>query len=79
MIWLKSLGLKVWAYVAGAALGLLLLYRIYEAGEKGAKVDSLEQTLNAVKERKDIEMDVDGISDDDVIKRLKDQGWFRDE
>jgi len=78
MFWLKSLGLKVWAYVSGAALGLLFLYKIFEAGEKGAKVDSLERTLNSVKRSKEIEANVDGLSDDDVTARLQQSGWYRE-
>ena len=78
MIWLKSLGLKVWAYVAGVALGLLFLYKIFEAGEKGAKVDSLELTLNSVRRSKEIEANVDGLSDDDVAARLRENGWHRE-
>ena len=74
----KSLGLKVWAWVVGIALGMLLLYRIYNEGVKGAKVDSLELTLNSVRRNKEIEANVDGLSDDDVIERLRDSGWFRE-
>lgn len=78
MLLIKGLGLKVWAYVAGVALGLLFLYKIFEAGEKGAKVDSLELTLNSVRRSKEIEANVDGLSDDDVISKLRSSGWFRE-
>jgi hypothetical protein len=78
MIWLKSLGLKVWAWVVGLAIGAALLYKIYQAGETGAKVDSLELTLNSVRRSKEIEANIDGLSDDDVVKRLQQSGWFRE-
>ena len=78
MFFVKSLGLKVWAWVAGLAIGAALLYKIYQAGETGAKVDSLELTLNSVRRSKEIEANVDGLSDDDVVERLKEQGWFRE-
>lgn len=75
---LKSVGLKVWAWVAGAALGALVLYKIYQAVEKGAKVDSLELTLNSVRRSKEIEDNIDGLSDDDVAAKLRDSGWYRE-
>ena len=78
MIFLKSLGLKVWAWVAGLAIGAAVLYKIYQAGETGAKVDSLERTLNSVKRSKEIEANVDGLSDDDVVSKLRESGWIRD-
>lgn len=78
MFLLKSLGLKVWAWVAGLAIGAALLYKIYKAGETGAKVDSLELTLNSVRRSKEIEANVDGLSDDDVISKLRSSGWFRE-
>ncbi len=78
MMFLKGLGLKVWAWVAGLAIGAAVLYRIYEAGERGAKVDILERTLNSVKRSKEIEANIDGLSDDDVADRLRDNGWIRE-
>jgi len=78
MIWVKSLGLKVWAYVAAGVMALLLLARIYNEGAKGVKVDSLERTLNSVKRSKEIEANIDGLSDDDVADRLRSSGWYRE-
>ncbi len=75
---IKSLGLKVWAWVAGGALVVFTLYRIYKEGERGAKVKSLEDTLHSVKRRQEIESNVDGLSDDDVASKLRDGGWIRD-
>ena len=74
----KGIGLKVWAWVVGLAIGAALLYKIYQAGETGAKVDSLELTLNSVRRSKEIEANIDGLSDDDVVKRLQQSGWFRE-
>jgi len=79
MLWIKGVGLKVWAWVVAGAMVLALLVRIYNEGAKGVKVDSLERTLNSVKRSKEIEANVDGLSDDDVVARLKDQGWYRDD
>ena len=78
MSFLTNLGLKVWAYVAAGAMALLLLARIYNEGAKGVKVDSLERTLNSVKRSKEIEANVDGLSDDDVADRLRSSGWYRE-
>ena len=75
---IKGVGLKVWAYVGLVVAGLVFMYKIFEAGEKGAKVDSLELTLNSVRRSKEIEANVDGLSDDDVAARLKENGWFRE-
>ena len=77
MFFLKSLGLKVWAWVAGLAIGAAVLYKIYKAGETGAKVDSLERTLNSVKRSKEIEANIDNLPDDDVAARLRENGWHR--
>ena len=78
MMFIKGLGLKVWAWVAGLAIGAAVLYKIYKAGETGAKVDSLERTLNSVKRSKEIEANIDGLSDDGVVSKLRDNGWIRD-
>ncbi|NOQ73249.1 MAG: hypothetical protein GQ574_14675 [Crocinitomix sp.] len=78
MIWIKSLGLKVWAYVVAGGMIALLLARIYNEGAKGVKVSSLEDTLEAIKRRNTIEADIDTIDDDDVVGRLRKQGWFKD-
>jgi len=74
----KALGLKVWAWVAAGAMVFALLVRIYNEGAKGVKVDSLERTLNSVKRSKEIEANIDGLSDDDVTARLQQSGWYRE-
>ena len=72
------------AIIAGGALVALLL--AYSAGERGRekkqKIKNLEEYID-VRERADkvadeTVQDLDGISRDDVHKRLRDHGAFRD-
>lgn len=76
MFLLKSLGLKAWGYIALGFAIIGLVYKIYKSGGDARDVKALHNTLNAVRVSKEIEKNVDSLSDADVIKRLQDNGWF---
>ncbi len=74
---IKGVGLKVWGYVALAGFALAFMGKIYLAGINKQKMDQLNKSLDSIKRSDEIEDDVNQLSDDDVIKRLRDKGWFR--
>jgi hypothetical protein len=73
----KSIGLRVWGYVAGGALVMYLLYRIYKAGGDAKETENLNRALKAVMRRNKVEKTVDELSDDDVLNKLRDNNWTR--
>ena len=78
MLFIKSLGLKVWAYIALAFALLAGLYKVYDAGGDAVKVRGLKKTLKVVKERDGNETVIDTLDSDSVNNRLRDNGWTRD-
>lgn len=76
MLLFKSIGLKAWGYIALGFAIIGLVYKIYKSGGDARDVKALHNTLNAVRVSRAIEKNVDSLSDDDVIKRLQDNGWF---
>jgi hypothetical protein len=84
---------KVWAWLAAvgvlfAAIGSVFLYgrskgkAFAEATAEAAKVKvdnaALQESLDAAKERNDVEIEVTTLPDGDAAKRLRDDGWQRD-
>ena len=74
---LKGIGLKVWGYAAILAFVVVFAGKIFVAGINKQKMDELNDSIDAIKRSDEIEDDVDQLSDDDVIKQLRDKGWFR--
>ena len=77
LTWVKSLGLKVWAYALLIILVLYIIWKIYQAGRDKEKIDGLKETLNSVIRRNEIEKDVDGMSRNALIEQLRKSGWLR--
>lgn len=76
MLWLKALPLKVWGWVILTLSLIGLIAKVYYAGGDARDVKSMKESLENAKRSKDIENDVDKLNDDDVIKRLRENGWF---
>ena len=78
MIFLKSLGLKTWAYIAIFFVVALFIYRVYRYGFDKAQVDSLKKTIETVNKRDENEVYINGLSDSDLDYWLRSKGWIRD-
>lgn len=78
MFGLSTIPIRLWSYMIAGAFVVWLLWRIYKAGGDAKEVEGLKKTLNAVIERKEIETEVDAMSDSAVLERLRRNGWYRD-
>ena len=77
MIWGKTT-----AIVVGAVGLLVALLGIRHSIRKGAKdemaAEIKERALEQIQRGEEIERKFDGMSDDDVLTKLRDQGYIRD-
>lgn len=82
MNFLAMLWGKTTAIVVGAVGLLVALLGIRHSIRKGAKdemsAEIKERALEQIQRGEKIERDFDGMSDDDVITKLRDQGYIRD-
>lgn len=67
---------RVGGYIAAGLAVLALLFGVYRSGKKSAQVDGMENQLNNVKVRNDVEQDV--ATSDPASKRERLQQWTRD-
>lgn len=75
---LTNVSTKVWGYVAAIVVTAAILFKVYSEGANSVQDKGLKKTLNALKEKNEIQADVDTLSDDDLIARLRSNGWTRD-
>ncbi len=68
---------KVWMYLVALGLALLLAFRLVKAGGDKKEMEIARNTLEAVARRNKVEDDVNRLSDDDIISRLRESGWIR--
>ena len=82
MSFLYSLwGKTVTTVVAGVSLVAMLLglrYKIQKGARDAMSADIQRRTLERVERKQKIEADAAGLSDDDVLDRLRDKGLIRD-
>jgi len=72
-----GIGLKTWAYLAAFFALLAALAKVYLAGKNAARVEGLENQLDNVKVRNDVENQVRRAGPDAVHDELRDK-WTRD-
>ena len=77
MTLIKSLGLKVWAYVAGSLALLLVMYNVYKAGGDKKTIDDLNEAIDSIKRSKEVEEHIRTLDDDDVTNELRDNDWIK--
>lgn len=77
-MFLKALPLKLWGYLALFFTLLGVAAKIYKSGGQARDIENLVNTVERARKRDEIEDDVDQLSDDDVISRLRDKGWLND-
>lgn len=75
---LTRLSSKVWGYIAAILVTLTVVAKVYNEGAKSVQDKGLKKTLKAVNERDKIEEELRTTSDDDIIRRMRDNGWTRD-
>lgn len=63
------------AIAASALLGSILLFK--KAGKDEERADNLEEILEDVSIREQVEDDIANLNDDDILKRLRESGWVR--
>ena len=73
---LSFLWSKVGAAVMAALAVLGLLFGVYRSGKKSAKVDGMQNQLENVKVRQDVENDIATSDRDDKLDRM--QPYYRD-
>ena len=69
----------LWMYVLAALVIIGCLWQIFKAGGNTEKLEQAQRKLDAVVTRGKVENDVDRLSDDAVTRKLRENGWFRDE
>lgn len=75
---LTTLPSKIWGYVAAILVTLAIVAKVYSEGAKSVEDKGLKKTLKAINERDKIEEELRTTSDDDIIRRMRDNGWTRD-
>ena len=75
--WLGGIGLKTWGYIAAFFALLAALTKIYSAGKDSAKVEALQDQVENVGKRNDIEQEVRRAGPDAVHDELRNK-WTRD-
>lgn len=82
MNFLAMLWGKTTAIIVGAVGLLVALLGIRHSIRKGAKeemsAEIKERALEQIQRGEEIERNFDGMSDDDVLTKLRDQGYIRD-
>lgn len=79
MTWLWS---KFTGYLVAAA-GLFALlagirYKIRSTAREELQNEMRERTLERIEAAREVDDRVDGLGDDDILERLREQGWLRD-
>lgn len=77
MLFLKSIGLKTWAYIAAFFTIVGIAAKIYKAGGQANDIERLNKTIDSVMRGDKIEDDVERLSDDDVADELRRNNWTK--
>ena len=59
-----------------ALLGLR--YKIRKGAQQEMRAEIQERTIERIKVAQEVDADVDGMSDDTILDKLRDNGWVRD-
>ncbi len=70
-----SLLSELWPYLAGLIAGLVALWKAYDYGKKAEKNKQLERRIDAIKDKKEIENEVDSLAPADLDQRF--DRWVR--
>ncbi|SNZ20961.1 hypothetical protein [Cohaesibacter gelatinilyticus] len=78
LAWFTNTKLGRWLVTALGIVGAILLvaWRAFSKGKKVAKQEQQAATLEALKDRKKSDADIDRLGDDDIRKRMQDH-WSR--
>lgn len=78
LAWFANTNLGRWLLTALGIVGTILLvaWRAFSKGKKAAKQEQQTATLEALKDRKKNDADIDRLGDDDIRKRMQDH-WSR--
>lgn len=76
LLWLQSLGWKVWRWVLLIMVALAAVVSIRRAGRNAERAENAERRVKMMKEANNVRKDIDDLSVDDVHKRLRDD-WTR--
>lgn len=78
---LTSLPSRLWAIIIGIGTLLSIINIAYRMGgnarEANNNLKRYKSQLEIIEKNKEIENEVDRLSDDDVIKQLRDNGWIK--
>ena len=77
MLWGKTVGIIV-AVVAGVVALFGIRHGIRRQAREELSNEIKERALEQIQRGEEIERKFDGMSDDDVITKLRDQGYIRD-
>ena len=77
MLWSKTAGTLVMVASLLAAL-LGVRYSIRKGAKEEMSNEIKERTLERVNTANEVSRDVDGLSDDAILDKLRDNGWLRD-
>ncbi len=75
--WITGISLKAWAYIAAFFAILGAFWKVYAAGKTAARVEGMQEQLDNVKDRNDVEVGVGLLNDSDISEQLRNK-WQRD-